>query len=268
VQSNQPDKWLIYIGSKHKKLGDIEISGLLKGKVALVTGGSSGMGRETALVFAREGAKVVVADIAVAGGEQTVKMIEKSGGSAFFVKTDVTNEAQVEALVAKAVKTYGRLDCAFNNAGLVSNEWDSVININLKGVWLCMNHEIPQMIKQCNGAIVNNSSFTGLVGMAGPEPLYIASKHGVIGLTKAAAIEYAKANIRVNGMCPGYIQTPLRERILAESPPDAEDDRIRIPMGRIGMPLEVAEAVAWLCSDAASYVTGLAMAVDGGVVAQ
>ena len=251
--------------------GDVE------GKVALVTGGGSGIGRATALAFARQGARVVVADVAVSGGEETVQRIQNAGGEAIFLRTDVSQAAEVEALIAKAVSTYGRLDCAHNNAGIEGveartadypeDDWDRVIAINLKGVWLCMKYEIPHMQQQGGGAIVNTASIAGLVG-AQRMPAYVASKHGVAGLTKAAALEYAKAHIRVNAVCPGVIRTPMVERLLdrharAESRLTAFE-----PIGRFGTPEEVAEAVVWLCSDAASFVTGHTMAVDGGIMAQ
>jgi len=247
------------------------------GKVALVTGGGSGIGRATALTFARAGAQVVVADVVVAGGEETVRMIKANGGEALFVKTDVSKAAEVEALVATAVQTYGRLDCAFNNAGVegklattvdcTDEIWDRTIGVNLKGVWLCMKAEIPLMLKQGGGAIVNTASAAGLVGV-GMMPAYVASKHGVVGLTKTAALEYAKSGIRVNAVCPGGIQTPMLERAIQMMPQLGEAAIAMEPVGRLGKPEEIAEAVIWLCSDAASFVTGHAMAVDGGMVAQ
>ena len=253
------------------------MAGWLDGKVALVTGGSSGIGRASALAFAREGAKVVVADAVVEGGEETVGMIKKAGGEAIFIKADVSKAAEVEALINKAVETYGRLDCAFNNAGIEGEmaqtaecseeNWDRTLSINLKGVWLCMKYEIPQMLKQGGGAIVNTASVMGLVGLVG-SPAYVASKHGVVGVTKTAALEYAKAGIRVNAVCPGAIRTPMVERALSARPQLAETITAMEPVGRMGKPEEIAEAVVWLCSDGASFVTGLAMAVDGGWVAQ
>jgi NAD(P)-dependent dehydrogenase (short-subunit alcohol dehydrogenase family) len=253
------------------------MAGRLEGKVALVTGGSSGIGRASALAFAREGAKVIVADRVVEGGEETVGMIKKAGGEAIFVKVDVSKAAEVEALINQAVETYDRLDCAYNNAGIEGRmaqtaecseeNWDRTLSINLKGVWLCMKYEIPQMLKQGGGAIVNTASALGLVGIAGL-PAYVASKHGVAGLTKTAALEYAKAGIRVNAVCPGAIHTPMMERLLRAQPQMAETTTAMEPMGRMGKPEEIAEAVVWLCSDAASFVTGLAMSVDGGYVAQ
>lgn len=253
------------------------MAGRLDGKIALITGGGSGIGQATALVFAREGAKVVVADVLVEGGEATVSQIKKGGGDAVFVKTDVSQDAEVEALVQKAVATYGRLDCAFNNAGIAGaaartadytqKQWDRVIGINLTGVWLCMKYEIAQMVKQGGGAIVNTASVAGLVGFR-HGPAYVAAKHGVVGLTKTAALEYAKANIRVNAVCPGVINTPMFEKGLQIDPRIADTMAAREPIGRLGKPEEIAEAVVWLCSEAASFVTGLPMAVDGGWVAQ
>ncbi len=250
---------------------------LLEGKAALVTGASSGIGRATALVFAREGAKVVVADVVVAGGEETVRLIKTVGGEAVFVKADVSKAAEVEAMVNTAVAAYGRLDCAHNNAGIegamstttdyAEEDWDRVIRINLKGVWLCMKSEIAQMLKQGGGAGVNTASGAGLVGLANMSA-YVASKHGVIGLTKTAALEYAKAGIRVNAVCPGVIQTPMVARVTGRQPQLAEALVAAEPVGRVGQPEEIAEAVVWLCSEAASFVTGHAMAVDGGYVAQ
>ncbi len=247
------------------------------GKVAVVTGGSSGIGRASALAFAREGAHVVVSDVDVEGGEETRGLIEQAGGTALFVKTDVSQAAQVEAAMTQAITTYGRLDYAHNNAGIegmvltqtadwTEEAWNQVLRINLKGVWLCMKYEIPHMLTQGGGAIVNTASIAGLVGSRSAG--YGASKHGIVGLSKTAALEYAKAGIRVNAVCPGVIRTPMVERSLARIP-DLEARFVEVePIGRIGTPEEVAEAAVWLCSDAASFVTGHAMTVDGGYVAQ
>ena len=246
---------------------------LLEGKVALVTGGASGIGRATALVFAREGAKVVVADLVAEGGEDTVRLIKETGADAVFVRCDVSKAVDCEGMVKKAVDTYGRLDCAFNNAGIgvikstidcTEEDWDRIISVNLKGVWLCMKYEIIQMLKQGSGTIVNNSSVLGLIGTQGYSA-YTASKHGVVGLTKVAALECAQAGIRVNAVCPGSVITPMFEPILAD-PQLKESVQKLHPLGRFAKPEEIAEAVLWLCSDAASFVTGVAFPVDGGVV--
>jgi NAD(P)-dependent dehydrogenase (short-subunit alcohol dehydrogenase family) len=253
------------------------MAGVVAGKVALVTGASSGIGRATALAFAREGAKVVVADVTVEGGEETVAQVKKAGGEAIFVKTDVSKAVEVEALVAKAVATYGRLDCAYNNAGIAGkaktvvddteDNWDRILAINLKGVWLCMKYEIAHMLKQGGGAIVNTASGAGLIGVR-RGGAYVASKHGVVGLTKTAALEYAKAGIRVNCVCPGPIDTPMLQGIGGNNQVVIERMVAAQPGGRLGKPAEIAEAAVWLCSDAASFVTGLPMPVDGGYTAQ
>lgn len=253
------------------------MAGQLEGKIALITGGSAGIGRATAQIFAREGAKVVVADVGVEGGEETVRLITAAGGEAIFVKTDVSNPAEVEALIKQTVETYGRLDCAFNNAAIEGDlqptsdydetMWDRVLSINLKGVWLCMRAEIRQMLSQGGGAIVNTASVVGLVGLQGMSA-YVAAKHGVVGLTKTAALEYAKQRIRVNAVCPGGVDTPMLKRLFGENPQAAEAAVATEPIGRLAQPTEIGEAVVWLCSDAASFVTGLPMAVDGGWVAQ
>ena len=251
--------------------------GQLDGKVALITGAGSGIGRASALAFAREGAKVAVTDIVIEGGEETVRLVKEAGGEAFFIKVDVANAADVEAMVNTVVDTYGRIDCAYNNAGvegrLASTDeypedvFDKVIDINLTGVWLCMKYELPHMLKQGSGAIVNTASGAGLIGVDGMSA-YVASKHGVVGLTKTAALEYAKSGIRVNAVCPGLIQTPMVERLTAEQPQLGEALVAAEPVGRTGKPEEIAESVVWMCSDAASFVTGHAMSVDGGYVAQ
>ena len=249
---------------------------IMSGKVALVTGAGSGIGRAVAMTFAREGAKVVVADIAPEGGADTVRIIKEAGGEATFVKADVSSTDEVQAMVIKTIDTYGRLDYAHNNAGkeeppALTHEypedgWDRLVGLDLKGVWLCMKYEIPHMLKQGGGAIVNTSSMVGLVGSPNGSA-YVAAKHGVLGLTKTAAIEYAKTGIRVNAVCPGPIKTPRGERIRARDPIGMDKELEQLPIGRMGGPEEVAEAVVWLCSDAASFVTGHGMAVDGGFVA-
>jgi NAD(P)-dependent dehydrogenase (short-subunit alcohol dehydrogenase family) len=250
----------------------------LEGKIALVTGGASGIGRASALAFARQGAKVVVADVTVEGGEETAHTIEKASGEAIFLKTDVSNPTEVRTTIKKAVAFYGSLDCVLNNAGIQGNttsmaagseeNWDRVIDINLKGVWLCMKYEIPFMREQGGGSIVNMASIAGLRSGLPLFSTYTASKHGVVGLTKAAAVEYAKVGIRINAVCPGFIQTPM-----VESDPQKASElegwiQTVVPAGRLGTSEEVAEAVIWLSSDAASFVTGHAFVVDGGFMAQ
>ncbi|MCH7842999.1 MAG: SDR family oxidoreductase [Chloroflexi bacterium] len=250
----------------------------LNNKITLVTGAGSGIGRATSLVLAREGATVVVADIDADGGEQTLSAIKDMGGEGMFVHADVSRAADVEAMVDAAVNAYGRLDCAYNNAGIEGyyggrlheypeDTFDRLMDINVKGVWLCLKYEIPQMLKQGGGAIVNTASVAGLVGSRRLS-VYSASKHAVIGLTKSAALEYASDGIRVNAVCPGIIDTPMMDRLVEGRDDYAAAIPTRQPIGRKGTPDEIAEAVAWLCSDAASLVTGLAMAVDGAFTAQ
>lgn len=249
---------------------------LFAGKVALVTGAASGIGRASALAFAQQGAKVVVADVNVSGGEETVRMIVDNGGEAIFVATDVSRAVEVEALVRQTIAHFGRLDVAHNNAAIEGalaptaayseEDWDRTINVNLKGTWLCLKYEILHMLQQGSGAIVNTASVVGLVGTIGL-PAYCAAKGGVVQLTKAAALEYAKAGIRINAVCPGATHTPMLNRLMVQ--PGAETGMLAtIPLGRIGNPEEIAAAVVWLCSDAASYVTGHIMVVDGGMIAQ
>ena len=251
---------------------------LLTGKVALVTGSASGIGRATALAFAREGARAVVSDVDVEGGGETVGLIESAGGEAIFVRADVTAEDEVAALLQATVAAYGQIDCAFNNAGLereytrpderfTEETFQSTVDTNLRGVWLCMKYEIEQMLEQGFGAIVNSSSIAGLVGIP-RQPIYVASKHAVAGMTRSAAVEYAVRGIRINAVAPGLVDTPLMERIYASNPDMREEADSWQPIGRPGKPEEIAEAVVWLCSDRASYVVGHIMAVDGGFVAQ
>jgi NAD(P)-dependent dehydrogenase (short-subunit alcohol dehydrogenase family) len=248
-----------------------------EGKVALVTGGSAGIGRATSLAFAKEGAKVVVADVMVPTGEETAKMIRDAGGEAIFVKTDVTKAEEVKAMADKAFDVFGRLNCAFNNAGIngdpisvsrcPEDSWNRMIAINLTGVFLCMKYEIPKMLKSGGGSIVNTASVMGLVGEPG-HPAYTASKHGVVGLTKASALFYAEAGIRVNALCPGSIRTEMTDRIMAANPELEQTMKSLTPMNRLANPEEVARAVLFLCSDDASFVTGFSLAVDGGWVAR
>lgn len=255
--------------------------GLVTGKVALVTGSAAGIGRETALQFAAEGAKVVVSDIAEGGGEETAAMIRKNGGEAAFIRADVAKAADVAALIAQTVTRFGRLDCACNNAGIegtvapfidqTEENFDRIIDINLKGVFLCLKAEITQMLTQGGGSIVNLASIAGLIGFPGLSP-YVASKHAVNGLTKNAALEYAKQGIRVNSVCPGGIDTRMLDSLADQATGGKMTSREMMdnlhPMGRIGTPDEVAKLIVWLVSDSASFVTGVHVPVDGGFVAQ
>jgi NAD(P)-dependent dehydrogenase (short-subunit alcohol dehydrogenase family) len=255
--------------------------GVLDGKVAVVTGAGSGIGRATALDMAGNGAKVVVADVVEEGGRATVDAIERAGGESIFVRTDVTNGADVAALMQTAVSTYGRLDCAVNNAGIggtsrdgrryathecPDDQWARIISVNLTGVFLCLKYEIAQMLALGGGAIVNTASIAGMVGGFGTP--YVASKHGVIGVTRNTALEYARQGIRINAVCPGPIDTPMVEAAFAAVPDLKERWLATEPVGRIAAPSEVAAAITWLCSDAASFVTGVALPVDGGWTAQ
>lgn len=245
-----------------------------KDKVVLITGASSGIGKETAILFAEHGAKVVLAARREEEGEAVLKEIKKAGGEGIFVKTDVSDEKQIEKLIDDTLKKYGRLDIAFNNAGIeglpgvfihdqTAKEYDTVFNINVKGVLLCMKHEVRAMKKSGGGAIVNTSSIAGQIGMPGAS-VYVASKHAVNGLTKVAAVEYAQENIRVNAVSPAAIQTDMLDRFFGDNP-DFKDKVVQAhPLGRVGQPKEVAQAVLFLCSDEASFITGHCLPVDGG----
>jgi len=248
----------------------------LERKVALVTGGTSGIGRDTAVLFAKAGAKVVVAGRREPEGNETVELIRTAGGDGLFVKADISKASEVDALIQNAVERFGRLDIAFNNAGIEGacvpivrqseEDWDRTIDINLKGVWLCLKYEIRQMLRQgAGGAIVNMASITGLIGSVGAGA-YCASKHGVIGLTKTAALENAKNGIRINAVCPGFTETPMTDRIFRV--PQVQKYVLSChPIGRLGRPAEIAEAVVWMCSDRASFMTGQSLILDGGFLA-
>src|SRR5262245_23104398 len=250
-----------------------------EGKVVIVTGASSGIGKVSALAFAREGAKVALAARRVEQFQQLVEQIKAAGGEAIFIQTDVTRTQDVVNLVNQTIETYGKLDCAFNNAGIggevfrltaehTEENWDNVLNVNLKSVWLCMKYQIQEMLKQGRGAIVNNSSIYGLIGSTVGHAPYAVSKHGVIGLTKTAAFEYAKKGIRVNAVCPGYTHSELVDAAIEAVPAVFEKILLDVPMGRIAETEEVANAVLWLCSDEASFVTGQTLAPDGGWLAK
>jgi len=251
----------------------------LEGKSALVTGGASGIGRATALAFAREGARVAVADILEEAAQSTVTEIEAMGGQALAIACDVTDDDAVKAMIAATVDAFGSLDCAFNHAGIAPYQvnagwqkiadvapeaWRRLIDVNLTGVWLCLRHEVAQMRAQgSGGVIINTASILGLVGSA-TSSAYVAAKHGVVGLTKTAAADHAEDNIRVNAVCPGYIETPMTEETMRRR---GERILARVPMARMGKAGEIAEAVVWLCSPKASFVTGVSWAVDGGYTA-
>ena len=244
------------------------------GRVAFITGGASGIGRATALAFARVGASVAVADVSEKGNQETARLIEEESGRALAVKCDVSRSDDVQTALNNTIGAFGRLDFAFNNAGIEpknpaptadyeEEEWNRIIDIDLRGVFLCMKHEIPLILKQGGGAIVNTSSGAGIIGIKG-SPAYTAAKHGVIGLTRAAALDYAGQNIRVNAICPGYIATPMMDRFTGGTPEGRAKVISDEPIGRMGRPEEIANAVLWLCSDAASFVVGHALVVDGG----
>ncbi len=247
------------------------------GKVAIVTGASAGIGRATALALSAEGARVLLADTDVQRGEEVARDIQHKGGQALFVETDVSDDRSVGEMTARAIEAYGSVDFAFNNAGIEGapapthectvENWNRTLSVNLSGVWFCMRHQIPHMLERGRGSIVNCASIAGLVGFAGI-PAYVASKHGIVGLTKTTALEYAEQGIRVNAVCPGVIDTEMVERFTGQQP-EAEAALLESePIGRMGRPEEIADAVLWLFSDRSSFVTGQALAVDGGFVAR
>ena len=254
------------------------MAGLLEGKSALITGGGGGIGRATALIFAREGARIAVADANLDAAKETVAQVNAVGGQAMSLTGDVTDSTAVQAMVQSVVSAYGRIDCAFNNAGIAgyqvdaagkkTHEWsdeafDRMIAVNLRGVWLCMKHELAQMMPQGGGVIVNTGSIAGLVGLP-TSSAYVAAKHGVLGLTKTAALEYATDNIRVNAVCPGFIETKMTEDTMRRR---GAELMTKVPFGRMGKPEEIGEMVLWFCSDRASYVSGACYNVDGGYMA-
>lgn len=252
-------------------------TGQFAGKTIFITGAGTGIGRATALVFAREGASVAAAGVTEDDLQETVRQVTQQGGRAIAVRCDVTKTADVQAALAATIKAFGRLDYAFNNAGveqkkvaaaeLEEDEWDRIMNTNMRGLYLCLKHEIPLILEQGGGAIVNVSSGAGVIGVRN-SLAYTGSKHGVIGMTRSAALDYAAQNLRINVVCPGYIDTPMMDRFTGGTKEGREKVTMEEPIGRVGQPEEIANAVLWLCSDAASFTVGHALVVDGGQTIQ
>lgn len=256
---------------------EAHISNRLANKVALITGAGSGIGQAAAHLFAREGAKVVIADINAEGGERTAEEIRQAGGEARFVRADVSKSADVADLIASVIDTDGRLDCAYNNAGILGeivplvdhseDAWNHTLDTNLKGTWLCMKYEIPQMLKQGNGVIVNTTATAAMKGSPN-RSAYAASKAGIVAITKSAAMEYAEHGLRINVICPSHTRSPMLQQFFDLRPELEASFIASAPMARIAAPEEVAEGALWLCSDASSFVTGHVLAVEGGYLAR